>query len=220
MQANAARDSTPTAYARPLADVGAGAEPDGPDTKGEHLAMNKSTAELTGVTLDTLCADVGIEATYLGRREEKDKCERPHARDIPDDKWEHDAWNVSLEYKGRTYQDIAYRMGIGHSPQWNSGKPIKSVYDKEQSEKFYAGKQIGGPNFKPTPPTAADILSSLMMDVSGLDEGFGGWASGLGYDTDSRKAEATYKLCLETLPKLHALLGADFGRFETAAQDY
>ncbi len=177
--------------------------------------MNKSIAELTGVTLDTLCADVGIEATYIGRRIDGDKCERVNARDIPDEKWEHDAWNVSLAYQGRTYLDINYRMGIGHSPQ---PPKIVTIHDQEVAARFYERPPRG--KWNPTPPTAADILSSLMLDVSSLGEGFEGWAESYGYDTDSRKAEGIYRACLETLPKLHALLGDAFGRFETAAQEY
>lgn len=164
--------------------------------------MPKTIQELTGITLDTLCADVKMEPTYIGRR-------------TNDDKWEHDSWSVSLTFKGHTYQDIAYRMGIGNSPQ---PPKIVTIHDQEVVERFYTRPPAG--TWNPTPPTAADIISSLMMDVSGLDQGFEDWASNYGMDADSRKAEAMYKRCLETLPRLHALLGDDFGRFETAAQDY
>lgn len=161
----------------------------------------KATAELTGRTLETLCADVEVAPTYIGRRTD-------------DDKWEHDAWNVSLTFKDHSYRDIAYRMGTGHSPQ-----PPKS-YAQPERDAFYSRSLDGKRGWQPTPPTAADIISSLLMDVSGLDQGFEDWASSLGYDEDSRKAEAIYLACLETLPKLHALLGDDFSKFETEAQDY
>ncbi len=149
----------------------------------------------TDVTLDTLSADVSIEATYLGR------CKG-------DDKWEHDAWNVSLTFKGRTYQDIAYRMGTGHSAEW-------LVSDKKKANWGQHPR-----TWEPTPPAAADLIYSLMMDVSGLDQGFEDWAADFGMDKDSRQAERMYRQCLETLPRLHALLGSDFGQFETAAQNY
>lgn len=158
------------------------------------------TAELTGRTFEALCADVKVEPTYTGRRTNGDK-------------WEHDTWDVTLTYKGRTYQDISYRMGIGHSPQ-----PPNSYAQPERAA-FYRMRGKGG-NWNPTPPTAADLISSLLLDVSGLDRGFEGWAADFGMNTDSRKAETMYKACLETLPKLHALLGADFARFETEAQEY
>ena len=164
--------------------------------------MRKTISELTGVTLETLCADVGIEATYIGRRQD-------------DDNWEHDSWFVTLTYKGRTSQDSAYRMGIGLSPQ---APPIKTIHDQEVAKRFYERPPNG--TWNPTKPSASDIISSLRMDISGLEEGFEEWASAYGLDTDSRKAEASYKQCLETLPRLHALLGSDFARFETAAQDY
>ena len=160
------------------------------------------TAELTGKTFEALCADVSVEPTYLGRRKDGDD-------------WEHDSWNVSLTFKARTYTDIAYRMGIGHSPQ---AQPVRTIHDQEVAKRFYERPPNG--TWNPTPPTAAELISSLMMDVSGLDESFEGWAASLGFDTDSRKAEGIYRQCLETLPKLRALLGADFAQFETEAQDY
>ncbi len=145
--------------------------------------------------LNELAANVGIWATYLGRRED-------------DNGWEHDAWDVSLTFETATYPGIAYRMGTGHSAEWLVTNKKSAAY----------GTHLR--TWKPTPPTAADVLYALMMDVSGLDQGFEGWATGYGYDTDSRKAEAIYRQCLETLPKLHALLGAQFTSFETAAQNY
>lgn len=45
-------------------------------------------------------------------------------------------------------------------------------------------------------PTVADVLSCLALDASVLKAmTFEDWASDLGYDTDSRQAEATYRAC-------------------------
>ena len=58
------------------------------------------------------------------------------------------------------------------------------------------------------PPTLVDILGSLCMDASAIDEGsFENWADSLGYDRDSRKGEAIYRACVDTALRLRAAIG-------------
>ena len=61
------------------------------------------------------------------------------------------------------------------------------------------------------PPTLAEVLDCLASDASGVDnaQSFEDWASEYGYDTDSRKAEATYRICEKQAQELKALLGRD-----------
>lgn len=61
------------------------------------------------------------------------------------------------------------------------------------------------------PPTLADVLDCLASDASGVDnaQSFEEWASEYGYDTDSRKAECTYRICEKQAQELKALLGRD-----------
>ncbi len=59
-------------------------------------------------------------------------------------------------------------------------------------------------------PTAADVLDCLASDASGAEQSFEDWCSDYGYDTDSRKAEKTYKACVSIRERLMAFLGADF----------
>ncbi len=44
-------------------------------------------------------------------------------------------------------------------------------------------------------PSAADVLDTLASDATGYEAatGFEGWCAEFGYDTDSRKAERTYR---------------------------
>jgi hypothetical protein len=66
-------------------------------------------------------------------------------------------------------------------------------------------------------PTAADVLSCLVMDADVLDHDcFDDWANEYGYDYDSRSAEKIYDLCLEQAPKVRAFLGDDFEAFQRA----
>lgn len=62
-----------------------------------------------------------------------------------------------------------------------------------------------------TPPTAADVLDCLASDAAGFENArsFEEWASEYGYDTDSRKAEKTYKIVAKQAAKLRAMLGQD-----------
>jgi len=67
-------------------------------------------------------------------------------------------------------------------------------------------------------PSSADVLASLVMDASGIDNStsFEAWATEYGYDPDSRKAEAIYKECLKLAPKVREFLGDKFEAFQNA----
>jgi len=59
-------------------------------------------------------------------------------------------------------------------------------------------------------PTAADVLSSLLVDAAVEDYGsFEDWADDLGYNHDSRKAKRTYDGCLAMAPRVRAFCGND-----------
>ncbi len=78
--------------------------------------------------------------------------------------------------------------------------------------KFYMGRAWMPVHFSQGPahtsePTISDVLSCLATDA-GLIEGetFETWASALGFDTDSRKAEKTYNACVAQSDRLKAFL--------------
>jgi hypothetical protein len=58
-------------------------------------------------------------------------------------------------------------------------------------------------------PEAAEVLDCLSSDASGIENGSGfeDWCGEYGYDTDSRKAEKTYKVCARQAAKLRVFLG-------------
>lgn len=59
-----------------------------------------------------------------------------------------------------------------------------------------------------TIPTAVDIFQALVNDArSVVGETFETWADNMGYDTDSRKAEETFRACLDTRLWLEAYIG-------------
>lgn len=72
-----------------------------------------------------------------------------------------------------------------------------------------------------TKPTALDVMECLCSDAASIENAtrFEEWASELGYDADSRRAEAIYKSCGELADKLRAFLGNDFEAFIWAERD-
>lgn len=60
-----------------------------------------------------------------------------------------------------------------------------------------------------SPPTPDAVLWSLASDCRGADASFEEWASEIGWDTDSRRAERTYEAIQRTRRGLLRLLGRD-----------
>lgn len=65
-------------------------------------------------------------------------------------------------------------------------------------------------------PVASDVLSCLVFDAQtvksrqSFEESFEEWCQELGYDSDSRKAEATYNIIKRQTARLVAFLGAAY----------
>lgn len=65
-----------------------------------------------------------------------------------------------------------------------------------------------GPGIEPTTVTRAQALASVLLDCGGIadDTTFEDWADEYGYDTDSRRAEATFQAVHAQRTQLLALL--------------
>lgn len=62
----------------------------------------------------------------------------------------------------------------------------------------------------PKKPNATDIFSCLISDAQSVQGAtFEDWASDLGYDVDSRKAEKTYRSCQDEATNLQKFLGRE-----------
>jgi len=66
-----------------------------------------------------------------------------------------------------------------------------------------------GDGYNGAKPTVDTVLDCLASDASGADETFEYWCGNFGYDTDSRRAEKTYKAVQRQTAKLRAFLGED-----------
>lgn len=59
-------------------------------------------------------------------------------------------------------------------------------------------------------PERDEVLHSLFLDAGAEGVDFEEWAGEYGYDTDSRKAEATWRACVEVGQQLRNLLRGDY----------
>lgn len=74
-------------------------------------------------------------------------------------------------------------------------------------------------NGKPVYPKLDDVLHCLVMDSEASNMSFADWCSVFGYDTDSRKALATYESCQISGDKLRKI-GINTEKAREAFQDY
>lgn len=121
-------------------------------------------------------------------------------------------WRIILTRKDREPMSTDYMQGIGRIPAI-----VGKSYPLELRAREYEAAQTGryqvraNSSFlsKALPiPSAADVLSCLVLDAGALDAGcFEMWADDYGYDKDSRAGEAIYRACIDSGLKLRALLG-------------
>lgn len=129
-------------------------------------------------------------------------------------------WRVTLLKDGREVMGpFDYMQGCGHCPAYKNpsffkpgGKRDQYNTDRRIREECESGKVVRswseniGVAIKTgpiPPPSATDVMYSLLADSSAADEGsFENWCHSLGFDTDSRKAERMYRECVDTFLKL------------------
>ena len=122
--------------------------------------------------------------------------------------WPHIAYDVTIKRNGKLVWSGPYKLGVGHVKGFPHGR--LSMYDWQRLDPAYeagmkydetAGARIAENLAKKqeVTPQLDDVLSSLLMDgVAYFDaQAFEDWCSDYGYDTDSRRAESTWKACDE-----------------------
>lgn len=143
-------------------------------------------------------------------------------------------WKVTVS-NGRQSVTIDYMQGVGHIPGYVHRWGLPS-YDDRQREKSYVQTCESGklywysdtlghwlPKKERLPqPTRDEILYCLVSDSDVLNYGtYEEWASDFGYDKDSRKGEAIYRLCLEQSLRLKSMIGEPaIGQLRELFQDY
>lgn len=116
----------------------------------------------------------------------------PHMTDF-----QGDHWRCVLKLTGKGKNPFAPGTYLGE----NWAPPVKQLT-------VYFSKGYGHNGAE---PTADEVLDCLASDAASIENarGFEDWASDLGYDPDSRKAEKIFKACERQTAKLKAFLGED-----------
>jgi hypothetical protein len=120
-----------------------------------------------------------------------------------------------------TLQEFIDETGIASTSEWAERNPHMEDSDRMdnwrvrlrsrntgRTMRLYYSKGVGHNGAK---PETDEVLDCLAMDASGIDNarGFEDWCSEYGYDTDSRSAEKTYKVCIRQAERLRGFLGDD-----------
>ncbi len=122
-------------------------------------------------------------------------------------------WRVTLCKGDREILTTDYMAGCAHCPsyeQFSTNAPRAKAVDAECETGRAHRINAMHPILMAIPilPDTCDVIHSLVMDADCLNAStFEEWANDFGYDTDSRKAEAMYRACLEIALKLRNGLG-------------
>ncbi|MEI8017705.1 MAG: hypothetical protein WCH39_05855 [Schlesneria sp.] len=126
-------------------------------------------------------------------------------------------WTITIA-NSRSSLEFDYSQGLNHlTPQQQNflrntcGVCETSIAQVEARKKIVeTGVVLGflSSGNRVKPPEFRDVMHSLLLDLTAIDYGsFEEWADDMGYDSDSRSAEATYRLCLDNGLKLRSMIG-------------
>lgn len=127
--------------------------------------------------------------------------------------WEHDAWRCTFRRENGTELVIPLRTGIGHRKNGPFGfdptlRPHTLAWEAQEARKV------------PVPPNVADVLHSMALDDP-RGEDFESWCCNYGYDTDSRKALASYLECQEQTSRATRFFNGDlWSSIQSAVENY
>lgn len=115
-------------------------------------------------------------------------------------------WSVAFTVRdGRAaHEEFEFFTGLGHRKPNESPMAKASAHSLRSVSKRMLAWEKHYKNYpdKPQAPHPADVLHSIILDSSAVGQSFESWCSDFGYDTDSRKAYATYEACQKNADKL------------------
>ena len=143
-------------------------------------------------------------------------------------------WKITLRRNGREILTTDYSAGQAHCPSYNmfEAKTKKDPYLTNiaiisECESGFASKKSWSEDIEPDrkkkiEPKSLNVIWSLLLDSDVLQhDNFEDWASSLGYDTDSRKAESIYQECLKIALKFcNAFTAAELEELREAFSEY
>lgn len=128
-------------------------------------------------------------------------------------------WSVTIRAENGASLTTDYMQGIGHVPGYEKTRGRNLMATEQRAALEDAAKTGKYPrrfmantsrpvDFSALPqPTLDDVLYSLVNDAEAADMVFEDWCNTYGCDTDSRKAEATYRACVDTGIRLRRVVG-------------
>lgn len=148
----------------------------------------------------------------------------PARTDRAADQWSKDAFHylATIKNKDGGEHSLAYSMGSGHVEPVpfvfgrfivHGERATRKDYDRVSAPRFKPrtlfDKELHEQVVRPKQPDLATVLGCLASDCAGYENArsFEDWASEYGYDTDSRKAFATYEQVREQHEAMERLLG-------------
>ncbi len=161
--------------------------------------------------------------------------------DKGDKAWPHIAYTVTILRNGREVWFGPYKLGVGHvdprKARVSLYTGVRFTADEESllatwqhkphaqfiNKALWANVAAKVALQQKIAPKLADVVCSLLSDGAAYFDGqsFEDWAGDFGYDTDSRKAEETYRTCDAIGRQLIRGLGREtVEKLREAAQDY
>ena len=164
--------------------------------------------EIAREELGTLFASLALHVSISDPRGE-----------VHDNGWPCIAYSVTIGC-----ETFPWACGIGHV-DWKKAAKTPSAHrlfgnDARAVELVAAGRTLADRNRTATlaaqiakaqkvRPSAAEVLACACREGMDADQSFENWCGDFGYDTDSRKAEDTYRACTENGKKARRILGAE-----------
>jgi hypothetical protein len=136
--------------------------------------------------------------------------ENPHMADDANERVKMNHWACMLEASGQqmvVYFSKGDGLRVWKATSRTIGGRVKGTRAAMPLKRTVAWEQ----DTMPEPPSLIEVLDCLAMDANGIENAssFEDWCGEYGYDTDSRKAEKTYRICARQVEKLRAMLGRE-----------
>lgn len=178
--------------------------------------------EITPITIAEFIAKHGVTMTA------EPTTHNPHmmALDTPDEKrWQKEAAHYLCQINGpRGTVETTFSVGVGILDHWaRENKKAKTAterellsralhpyarYNKTDSDILDAMRARWRKAYRPDLESVLDCLASDSHSVRNARH-FEEWAADCGYDTDSRRAETTYRICEKIAAQLEDALGRE-----------
>jgi len=115
-------------------------------------------------------------------------------------------WLVTVMHKGKALLATDYTQGVAHCPSYPKGMWGRRLTQHEYDNIL---RDCASPQPKGGPKEPLTALWCIARDCQGVMQTgtFEDWADEFGFDTDSRKAEATYNECVRQNLKLKQAIG-------------